>query len=62
MEDKIYESQMQMVKILLANTSSALKISEIICKHSNTDILKETKNIIANFVYENNDWNEYSIY
>ena len=24
--------------------------------------LKETKNIIANFVYENNDWNEYSIY
>ena len=50
MEDKIYESQMQMVKILLANTSSALKISEIICKHSNTDILTGD-HIICGLVY-----------
>ena len=50
MEDKIYESQMQMVKILIANTSSAMKISEIICKHSNTDVLTGD-HIICGLVY-----------
>ena len=38
MEDKIYETQMQMIKILIANTSSAMKISKIMCEHGNTDV------------------------
>tara|TARA_B110000977_G_C11051407_1_gene482462 strand:- start:1156 stop:1617 length:462 start_codon:yes stop_codon:yes gene_type:complete len=50
MEDKIYEAQMQMIKILIANTSSAMKISKIMCEHSNTDVLTGD-HIICGLVY-----------
>jgi len=50
MEDKIYETQMQMIKILIANTSSAMKISKIMCDHSNTDVLTGD-HIICGLIY-----------
>ena len=50
MEDKIYETQMQMIKILIANTSSAMKISKIMCEHGNTDVLTGD-HIICGLVY-----------
>jgi len=50
MADKIYEAQMQMIKILIANTSSAMKISKLMCEHSNTDILTGD-HIICGLVY-----------
>lgn len=50
MEDKIYETQMQMIKILIANTSSAMKISKIMCDHGNTDVLTGD-HIICGLVY-----------
>jgi hypothetical protein len=50
MEDKIYESQMQMIKILIANTSSAMKISKIMCEHGNTDVLTGD-HIICGLIY-----------
>ena len=50
MEDKILETQMQMIKILIANTSSAMKISKIMCEHGNTDVLTGD-HIICGLVY-----------
>ena len=50
MEDKIYETQMQMIKILIANTSSAMKIPKIMCEHGNTDVLTGD-HIICGLVY-----------
>lgn len=50
MEDKILETQMQMIKIFIANTSSAMKISKIMCEHSNTDVLTGD-HIICGLVY-----------
>ena len=41
---------MQMIKILIANTSSAMKISKIMCEHSNTDVLTGD-HIICGLVY-----------
>ena len=50
MDEKIYGAQMQMIKILIANTSSAMKISKIMCEHSNKDILTGD-HIICGLVY-----------
>ena len=50
MEDKIYNSQNDLIKVILANTSSAMKISKILCEHSEDKILKADE-IICGLIY-----------
>ena len=50
MEDKINNSQNDLIKVILANTSSAMKISKILCEHSEDKILKADE-IICGLIY-----------
>ena len=50
MEDKIDQAQENLIQIILANTSSAMKISKILCEHSNHKILKSDE-IICGLIY-----------
>ena len=50
MEDKIQQSQNLMIQVILANTSSAMKISKTLCDHSNDKILKADE-IICGLIY-----------
>ena len=50
MEEKINQAQENLIQVILANTSSAMKISKILCKHSNDNILKADE-IICGLIY-----------
>ena len=50
MEDKILNSQEFLMKAILANTTSATKISKILCEHSEDKILKADE-IILGLIY-----------
>ena len=50
MEDKINQAQENIIQVILANTSSAMKISKILCEHSNDKILKSDE-IICGLIY-----------
>ena len=50
MEEKIQQSQNLMIQVILANTSSAMKISKTLCDHSNDNILKADE-IICGLIY-----------
>jgi len=50
MEDKIEQAEENLIRIILANTSSAMKISKILCEHSNNNILKSDE-IICGLIY-----------
>ena len=50
MEDQIMETQIKMIKALIATTKSALDISKIMCEHSDSDILTGD-HIICGLVY-----------
>ena len=50
MEDKINQAQENLIQVILANTSSAMKISKILCEHSNNNILKADE-IICGLIY-----------
>tara|TARA_B100001248_G_C27373136_1_gene452761 strand:+ start:581 stop:1033 length:453 start_codon:yes stop_codon:yes gene_type:complete len=47
MEDKILNSQEFLMKAILANTTSATKISKILCEHSEDKILKADEIILG---------------
>lgn len=50
MEEKINQAQENIIQVILANTSSAMKISKILCEHSNDKILKSDE-IICGLIY-----------
>jgi len=50
MEDKITQTQENLIKILLANTASATKISNILTEHSQDKIMKADE-IICGLIY-----------
>ena len=50
MEDKINQAQENLIQVILANTSSAMKISKVLCEHSNDKILKSDE-IICGLIY-----------
>ena len=50
MEEKIINSQEMLMKAILANTTSATKISKILCDHSEDKILKADE-IILGLIY-----------
>ena len=50
MEDQIIQSQNLMIQVIIANTSSAMKISKTLCDHSNDKILKADE-IICGLIY-----------
>ena len=50
MEEKINQAQENLIQVILANTSSAMKISKILCEHSNDKILKSDE-IICGLIY-----------
>ena len=50
MEEKINQAQENLIQIILANTSSAMKISKLLCSHSNDKILKSDE-IICGLIY-----------
>lgn len=50
MEGKINQAQENLIQVILANTSSAMKISKILCEHSNDKILKSDE-IICGLIY-----------
>ena len=50
MEDKIDQAQENLIQIILANTTSAMKISKILCEHSNKKILTSDE-IICGLIY-----------
>jgi hypothetical protein len=50
MEEKIINSQEMLMKAVLANTTSATKISKILCDHSDDKILKADE-IILGLIY-----------
>ena len=50
MEDKINQTQENLIKILLANTASATKISNILTEHSQDKIMKADE-IICGLIY-----------
>ena len=50
MEEKILDSQEMLMKAVLANTTSATKISKILCDHSEDKILKADE-IILGLIY-----------
>ena len=48
--DKLTNDQLTMIQVILANTSSAMKISETLCDHSDDKILKADE-IICGLIY-----------
>ena len=50
MEGIINQAQENLIQVILANTSSAMKISKILCEHSNDKILKSDE-IICGLIY-----------
>ena len=50
MEGIINQAQENLIQVILANTSSAMKISKILCEHSNDKILKADE-IICGLIY-----------
>ena len=50
MEDKINQAQENLIQVILSNTSSAMKISKVLCEHSNDKILKSDE-IICGLIY-----------
>ena len=50
MGDELSKEQLSMIQVILANTSSALKISKILCDHSDDKILKADE-IICGLIY-----------
>ena len=50
MEEKIIQSQNLMLQVILANTSSAMKISKTLSEHSDDKIMK-ADNIICGLIY-----------
>ena len=38
--EELNKDQLTMIQVILANTSSAMKISEILCEHSDNKVLK----------------------
>ena len=50
MDQKINQAQENLIQIILANTSSAMKISKLLCSHSNDKILKSDE-IICGLIY-----------
>jgi hypothetical protein len=48
--DQLTEDQLTMIQVILANTSSAMKISKVICDHSEDKILKGDE-IICGLIY-----------
>ena len=50
MEGKFNQAQENLIQVILANTSSAMKISKILCEHSNDKILKSDE-IICGLIY-----------
>ena len=50
MEGKINQAQENLIQVILANTSSAMKISKVLCEHSNDKILKSDE-IICGLIY-----------
>ena len=50
MEQQFNQAQENIIQVILANTSSAMKISKILCEHSNDKILKSDE-IICGLIY-----------
>ena len=50
MDQKIEKAEHVLIQVILANTSSAMKISKILCEHSNNNILKSDE-IICGLIY-----------
>jgi len=50
MGDELSKEQLSMIQVILANTSSAMKISNILCDHSDDKILKADE-IICGLIY-----------
>ena len=48
--DQLTKEQLSMIQVILANTSSAMKISKILCDHSDDNILKADE-IIGGLIY-----------
>ena len=48
--DQLTKEQLSMIQVILANTSSAMKISKVICDHSEDKILKGDE-IICGLIY-----------
>ena len=51
MDQKIEKAQHVLIQVILANTSSAMKISKILLEHSNRDILS-ADDIICGLIYK----------
>jgi hypothetical protein len=50
MDDELNKEQLTFIQVILANTSSAMKISNILCNHSDDKILKADE-IICGLIY-----------
>ena len=50
MDEIIQQSQNTLIQVILANTTSAIKISKILCEHSENDIMKSDE-IICGLIY-----------
>ena len=50
MDDELNKEQLTFIQVILANTSSAMKISNILCDHSDDKILKADE-IICGLIY-----------
>ena len=50
MEQQFNQAQENIIQVILANTSSAMKISKTLCEHSNDKILKSDE-IICGLIY-----------
>ena len=48
--DQLTKDQLSLIQVILANTSSAMKISKILCEHSDDKILKADE-IIGGLIY-----------
>ena len=50
MEDSLTKDQLSLIQVILANTSSAIKISKVLCDHSDDNIMKADE-IICGLIY-----------